>query len=245
MGSSRLPGKVLKKVCDKPLLQHQIERIQRSRLIDRVVIATTSLPADDAIAELGEELGVSVFRGSENDVLGRICRLIEAYKVDIHVELLGDSPLTDPQIVDEVIGFYLKHKNQYEYVSNGVELSYPSGMEVNVYSGKSLLDAESRVARDDILREHVDIHLSKSHMYSSYNLKAPAHFFRPDIFLEIDTLKDFEMVSSVIQHFNDKGIVQFSLSQILDFLGTRIDLIKLNQNEERRWWAFKELAKNV
>ena len=240
LGSTRLPGKVLKEIRGKPLLQYQIERVRRSRLADKIIIATTTSTQDDPIAELGEKLGVTVYRGPEHDVLKRISGLLEEHLVDIHVELIGDSSLTDPQIVDEIVGYYLKHRETYDYVSNGTEVTYPSGMEVNVYPARVLIEAESRVSTEDPLREHVDIHISKNPRYRCACLKAPPHFHRPDIFLEVDTARDFEMMSVVISHFIDAGKEHFSLAQILDFLQSRPDLVRMNQNEERRYWQFKD-----
>jgi spore coat polysaccharide biosynthesis protein SpsF len=240
MGSSRLPGKVLKPIAGKPMLERQLERIKRSRLIDEVVIATSTDHGDDALAALGKSIGVPVFRGSEDDVLGRITSLLKERKVELHVELIGDSPMTDPQLVDEIIGYYLKNADRYDYVSNGTEVTYPSGMEVNVYPASALIDAESRVMKDDPLREHVDIHLNKNDKYRRASLRAPAHFHRPDVFLEVDTAKDLQMVTAVFEHFLSRNQPHFGLGQILDFLKTRPDLVKLNQGEERRYWQFKE-----
>lgn len=240
MGSTRLPGKVLMSVCGKPLLQYQIERIQRSRLVDEVVIATTTNSRDEAIVELGQKLDVLVYRGPEDDVLKRISGLLQTHDVGVHVELIGDSPLIDPQIIDEVVGYYLKNQSKFDFVSNGTEVTYPAGMEVNVYPGRVLIEADSIVSVDDPSREHVDIHISKNPRFRCVCLRAPAHFHRPDIFLEVDTLRDFEMLSGLISHFVEMGKDYFSLSQIIDFLEQRPDLIKHNQNEERRYWQYKE-----
>ncbi len=240
MGSSRLPGKVLRSICDRPMLAHQIERISRARLVDEIIVATTTAPADTAIVDLAQQVGVGVFQGSEDDVLGRICRLIERHSVDVHVELIGDSPLSDPQIIDEIIGFFLKYRNDYDYVSNGMKVTYPSGIEVNVYLGETLLAVERSVAGDDPLREHVDIHLSRNVDYRRRNLPAPPWFYRPEIFLEVDTALDFQMISSIFGHFFERGVTHFGLGQILDFLDSRPDLIALNQQVERRWRQFKD-----
>lgn len=241
-GSTRLPGKVLKPILGKPMLQVQIERLLRSRLVDEVVVATSVDANDDPIADLATNLGVGCFRGSEDDVLGRIAGLIRAHDVDLHVELIGDSPLTDPQIVDEMIGVFLKAQGSLDYVSNGTALTYPSGMEVNVYPGSVLLDAESRVAADDPLREHVDIHISKNDRYRRLTVTAPPWFRRPDVFLEVDTPKDFEMMSALIGHFMERGLPHFGLAQILEYLDQRPDLAALNRDEPRRWWQFKDKA---
>ncbi|MBF0231428.1 MAG: glycosyltransferase family protein [Desulfamplus sp.] len=239
-GSSRLPGKVMKNIAGKPMLQHQLERVLRSRLIDEVVVATTTNPQDDVIVELAKKTGVKYFRGSENDVLGRIVSLLKEFEVELHVELIGDSPFTDPQIIDEIIGFYLKNRERYDYVSNGTKVTYPSGMEVNVYPAKVLIEAETKIDHDDPLREHVDIHLSKNDQYRRICLEAPSYFHFPDIYLEVDTPKDFEMVTAVFKHFFNQEKSHFSLSQILDFLAGRPDLVELNQSEERRWRVFKD-----
>ncbi len=240
MGSTRLPGKVLKEVCGKPLLQYQIERVRRSRLVDDVVVATTVGHQDDAIAELGEHLGVKVFRGPEEDVLKRIALLLREYQTDLHVELIGDSPLADPQIIDELVGYYLKNSASYDYISNGTEVTYPAGMEVNVYPASVLIEVDASVAADDPLREHVDIHISKNPQYRKCCVKAPPHFHRPDVFLEVDTARDFDMLSQLIAHFVTSGKEHFSLAQILDFLEVHPEVVKINQGEDRKYWQFKD-----
>jgi len=240
MGSSRFPGKVLKCVGGKPLLQIQLERIRRSRLVDEIIVATTMNPRDEPIVNLAAKAGVGCYRGSEDDVLGRIAGLIRAHAVELHVELIGDSPLTDPQIVDEIIGVFLKAEGAYDYVSNGTALTYPSGMEVNVYPGRVLLDADSRVAADDPMREHVDIHISKNPRFRRHVVAAPPWFQRPNVFLEVDTEQDFRMMSQLIGHFIEAGQDHFGLAQILDYLDRHPELAALNRDVPRRWLSLKQ-----
>ena len=109
MGSSRLPGKVLKDIHGKPMLLWHIERIKRSRLLDDLIIATTTNSLDDEIVNFCEQHKVSYYRGSEDNVLNRIASLIKQHNIGIHVEFCGDSPLTDPQLIDEFICYYLKN----------------------------------------------------------------------------------------------------------------------------------------
>lgn len=238
-GSSRLPGKVLKPIGGKPMLARQIERIHRSRLVDDIIVATTTAPGDDAIAELAANHGADVYRGSEDDVLGRIAGLLAERDVDVHVELIGDSPFTDPQIVDEVVGFYLKNRDNFDYVGNGMRVTYPSGMEVSVYAGKLLVDIEAGVAADDPMREHVEVHLTKNPKVRRCNLAAPAWFHHPDLFLEVDTPKDLEMVSRVFGHFDSTGQSHFGLAEILDYLDRNPEVGEINRRENRTWWAIK------
>ena len=116
-GSSRLPNKVLKQVLGKPLLQQQIERIQRAKTIDRVILATSDLPQDDPLAELANAMGIGCFRGSETDVISRVCGALEAFNIKVHAEFQGDNSIPDPAVIDSVINFYLEHSNEYDYVT--------------------------------------------------------------------------------------------------------------------------------
>src|SRR3989337_2516958 len=110
MSSTRLPGKVLKEICGKPMLLRQVDRIRKSYLLDDIIVATTTSSHDDEIVELCKRHNVTCFRGSEDDVLNRIACLVQEFRADVHVEFFGDSPLTDAHIVDGLIGYYLKYR---------------------------------------------------------------------------------------------------------------------------------------
>src|SRR4051812_29101977 len=100
MGSSRLPGKVLMKAVDRPLLSLMVERVRRARYLDEVVVATTSAERDSVIADLCQAEGIAVFRGSEDDVLGRVVAAGRAHGAEVSVLLTGDCPLHDPFVID-------------------------------------------------------------------------------------------------------------------------------------------------
>ena len=140
MGSTRLPGKVLKDICGKPMLLWQVERIKRSRLIDDVIIATTTSSIDDEIVQFCIENNIKYFRGSEDDVLNRVASLIQKFGIDLHAEFCGDSPLPDPQLIDEFIGYYLKNQDNFDYVSSSMETTYPPGQEITLYRGITLIE---------------------------------------------------------------------------------------------------------
>src|SRR5439155_17526415 len=133
MRSSRLPGKVLRPVVGKPLLELLIERLRRARRIDQVVVATTDNPADDAIAEVAGRSGAACFRGSEEDVLDRVLRAAQSVAADVIVEITADCPLADPHVVDRMVEVYLA--NKYDYVANVLRPTYPAGFEVQVFAG--------------------------------------------------------------------------------------------------------------
>ena len=239
MGSSRLPGKVLKPILGKPMLALQVERIKRSLLIDEVVIATSVESQDTAIEELAAELGVGCFRGSEDDVLSRVAEASREFDIDINVELMGDSPIPDPMLVDSMIGYFLKNADKLDYLTNALRTTYPPGTEVYVYPSAVLYDAEEK-ATDLELREHVgpNIYLHPDR-YRICNLEAPPWFHYPELYLEVDTNEDFEVISAIYQNLYESN-PGFGLAQVIDFMNAHPELANLNSRVERRWKAFRQ-----
>lgn len=238
MGSSRLPGKVLMPILGKPMLALQVERIQQSRLIDEVIVATSTERRDDPIERLAREMGIGCFRGSEEDILSRLSGAFRAFQVELHVEFMGDSPMPDPLLIDTVIGYYLKHAHRYDYVTNGLKTTYPPGAEVTVYPASVLLDVDSRV-KDPLLREVGTWNIPQHpEWYRLCNLEAPAWLRHPDLYLEVDTREDFEVISAVYEHFypHNPG---FGLGAMIDFLLSHPELAERNRHVHRRWKAYK------
>jgi spore coat polysaccharide biosynthesis protein SpsF len=155
MTSSRLPGKVLLPAGGRPLLEILVERLRRAPGLDGVVIATTVNASDDPISALGEKLGVGVFRGSENDVLGRVCGALLASHADVCVEITGDCPLIDPEIVGEALTEFLRTRADHPYVSNSdPHRAVPAGLDVQVFFASALFELDATTADPDD-REHV------------------------------------------------------------------------------------------
>lgn len=240
MGSSRLPGKVLKHIMGKPMLFYQIERIKQSMLIDDIVIATSTSPADDVLEVFAKENGISCYRGSENDVLRRIVDTLHHFKIELNVEFMGDNPIPDPNLVDAIIGFYLKNKDKYDYVSNSLKTTYPPGFEVYVYPSATLFAAEKE-AKIDKLREHVGIHIyNRPDRFRIFNIEAPEYFRRyVDFHFEVDTEEDFEVIKAIIGHFYPLNPC-FSVSQAIQYLEQHHDLVDKNTNIHRRWKVFRK-----
>ncbi len=150
--STRLPGKVLKPILGKPLLLLQIERIKRAERVDRIILATSTDPADDAIGSMCRENDIALFRGSLNDVLDRFYQAAKPLLPDHVVRLTGDCPLADPRLIDQVIAFHLQ--GGYDYTSNTIEPTYPDGLDIEVVRF-SCLEAAWREASLPSQREHV------------------------------------------------------------------------------------------
>lgn len=241
MGSSRLPGKVLANIQGEPMLLKQINRLRRSRLIDEIIVATSTNKKDDQIENFCVENNITFFRGDENDVLGRICEMLQKFQVDVHVELYGDSPLPDISIINEAIGIFLKYKDQSDYFSNAIETTYPPGCEVSIYFARTLLEVNKKINSDDSLREHVGYNITRfPEIFNLYSIKAPSSLNKPNIYLEVDTENDLKLIREIYKSFEKKGKKYFSIQEIIEFLEENPNLIDLNNNEIRRWKALRK-----
>ncbi len=242
MGSTRLPGKVIREFAGKPLIQHVLERISSSVLIDEVLVATSDSPSELPLVEICQSLGVNVYRGSEDDVLARLSGLMELVPEAIHVECFGDSPFIDPRIIDNALSQFLTLRHEIDFLSNTLTTTYPPGMEFMIYPSRRLIEVNKMVVAQDPLREHGGYNLSRfPDVFRSLSLKAPPHLHRPETYLELDTAEDLAIVSAIFDHFQaDRGSNLFSLEEILDFLDKSPGLIHQNQNVHRRWKALRD-----
>src|SRR3546814_6034329 len=154
MTSTRLPGKVLLPAAGREMLAHQIDRVRRARTVGTVCIATTGNAADDPVAALAEREGVPVFRGSEHDVLDRFLRGAELVGADVAVRLTGDCPLTDPELIDAVVGVFRDAEPAVDYATNSFPRTWPIGLDVEVAAMAALRQAAAE-ATDPYDREHV------------------------------------------------------------------------------------------
>ncbi|WP_313760973.1 glycosyltransferase family protein [Rhizobium sp.] len=153
VSSSRLPKKVLAPILGKPMLARQIERLKHSETIDRLVVATSNDPSDDALVGLCADIGISCHRGSLNDVLQRFAGAFEAFgPADTIVRLTGDCPLADPAVIDRVIREHLA--SGADYTTNAIECTWPDGLDAEVMRGAVLRSAASEAALPS-QREHV------------------------------------------------------------------------------------------
>jgi spore coat polysaccharide biosynthesis protein SpsF len=237
-GSSRLPGKVLLPVAGQPLLAWQIRRIQASRLIDRVIVATTGNPQDDPIEELARSLGALCFRGSEEDVLGRVVSALRRFDVDIHVEFCGDNAMSDPLLIDSVVGLFLKIRDTCDYLTTARKTTFPPGSNVTVYPASTLLEAEA--LWDGVrLREHVGTHIyQRPDRFRIVNLEAPPSLRHPEMYFEVDTWEDYEVICRVYDHFVPHDPL-FSLSQAVEY-AKESGICEANRNVPRRWRKYRE-----
>lgn len=214
MTSSRLPGKVLKKVLGKPILELMIERVKRSFYYDELIIATTTNKDDDPIIELCNNLNVKYYRGSEPDVLKRVYSAHKEFGSDIVVELTGDCPIIDPKLIDLSILNYLH--NDYDYVSTSQEKTYPVGQDIQVFSFE-LLEFLNNNALTQSDREHVTPHIyNNPDTFKIFNVPAKKSQFHPEVWVTLDTQEDFNLIKKIFEELYPKNNT-FDLDDILNF----------------------------
>ena len=217
MGSTRLPGKVLMEVNDRPLLAYQLDRISRSKKLDRVVVATSILEKDDAIEAFCKDYGIDCYRGSENDVMSRYYECCKQYNPDTVVRMTADCPLIDPEIIDAVVQKF--EDDNVDYCGNTVppkSSKFPDGADVEVFSMKALERAHTEI-QDQHRREHVTFQFWQDEKYvsSQYTQEKDWSEYR----ITVDYPEDFEVVQYVFNELKNKKIFG-NLDEIINIINS-------------------------
>mgnify|MGYP002134872085 CR=1 FL=1 len=197
MGSSRLPGKIMMEAVDGiSFLELIARRVSKCSLIDEIVLATTENTIDDAVEELSSKIGVKCFRGSEEDVLGRVLGAAKSVGADIIVELHGDCPFVDPDIISQVVTLYLN--NQCDYAKNFEPSSYPDGLDAQAFS-VDLLEEANRLGLTQEDREHVSWYFrTRPDVYKHLTIIAPESLRFPSVRLTLDTAEDLTFIKTIL-----------------------------------------------
>lgn len=230
VGSTRLPEKVLKIICGKTVLEHDIDRLRKIKNIDEIVIATTDKEEDAKIVDEALRLGVKYFRGSEEDVLSRYYYAAKEYNADVVVRITSDCPLIDSEVSENIIQYYLDNQDKYDYVSNTIDRTYPRGLDTEVFSFKTLEKAfkESKLKRD---REHVTPYIwDGSGFFNIFQYKNEKDYSR--LRWTLDTEEDYILISKIYKQFNCKEY--FSMNEIIEFLIENPELEKINKDIEQK-----------
>lgn len=225
MGSTRLPGKVLKVVAGKPLLWHLFNRLKYSKEVHDIVLATSESPQDDALQGFAEEFEFPYFRGSEKDVLDRYYQAATKFNAGTVVRITGDSPLIDPKIADRIIRKHLSSRT--DYTSNTVKKTYPIGLAVEVFRYEALERANKEAKRRHE-KEHVTpyfyLHPEK---FKIQSVEARGKLRRPDLRLTLDTLEDLTLIKEIFGELYQPGRM-FYTEDIIDLFGRKPKLAKIN-----------------
>ncbi len=238
-GSTRLPRKIFLDYCGKPNLLHVYNRVNKSGMIDCLVIATTTNEGDDAVFEFCEKENINCFRGSENDVLDRFYYCAKQYNLtddDMIVRVTADCPLIDPFLIDEVI-HYLQD-NGYDYVSNAIEPTYPDGLDVEVFLFSAL--KKSWEAAELISeREHVTPYIRNHKEFfkiGSYKNNIDLSYYR----WTLDEEEDYQLINEIYTNLYDSENM-FTTKELLAFLNENPELNEINNKYTRNEGYLKSL----
>ena len=229
MGSTRLPGKAMLNVeNDKTVLYFVIKQLQNCKLVDKIIVATTTLEDDKQIADFSKHLGVDSFRGSSDNVLDRYYQCAKEYSVSTIVRIPSDKPLIDPEIVDNVVSMFMN--SSYDYITNFLpNPTFPSGTEVEVFSINALKKAWEN-AKLPSEKEHVTPYFLNhqdefkiTHIKNSENLS--------HLRWAVDKMEDLKLVRKIVSKIKKRPIL---MKDIIELFAKEPELVEINKNVNRK-----------
>lgn len=239
IGSTRLPKKVLLDLEGKTALEHVARRAQASKYVDGVVIATTVNIQDLAIVLLSAKLNISVYCGSENDVLDRYYQSARLFKADHIVRITSDCPVIDPKIVDEVIKLHLKRKA--DLTANVLKETFPDGQDVEVFTFKALQKAWKN-AKLVSQREHVTPYIKNNRkIFKLENLECKQNLYHKR--WTLDNREDYLFLKQVYKNLYNKNSL-FGMNEILKFLKDHPEIERINSHIQRNEGYQKSLRED-
>jgi len=237
--STRLPGKVLKKVLEKPLLWYIIKRIEQVKTPNTLIIATGDVDANKPIINFAKKYNLNYSIGNEDDVLDRYYQTAKENNGDIIVRITADCPLTDPKLIDRGLDIILN--DNYDYVSNVRPATYPDGFDIEIFSFKALETAwkEAKLPSE---REHVTPYIWKNpdkFPAKNYEFKVDVHTIR----LTVDNPEDFILISKIIEEFQDSW-ENFQAEDVVNYLTQNPELLEINAQLVRNEGFLKSLEED-
>jgi spore coat polysaccharide biosynthesis protein SpsF len=241
MGSSRLPGKVLKNICGRPMLEWVVQRAKRSTLISELVVAITSDPLDDVLEGYCQDQSIPYFRGSSADVLDRYIQAARKFHADVIVRLTADCPFIDPDLIDQTLSAFFK--SGADFAANRLPPPYhrtfPIGLDVEVAS-MSALEKTWENASALFEREHVMPYIYQ-HL-DLFRIKIIDYFIDYGAYRwTVDTNKDLEFIQAVANAM-DCGL-DFSWLDVIELLKAHPDLMKINAQVKHK--SFTDVDERV
>tara|TARA_Y100000310_G_scaffold170135_1_gene170292 strand:+ start:78 stop:872 length:795 start_codon:yes stop_codon:yes gene_type:complete len=213
MGSTRLPGKVLMLLDKKhTTLDYVINQLKHSKLLGKIIIATTNLEEDDAIVQFAKKNKIEYFRGSSDDVLDRYYNCAKNFSLDIIVRITSDEPFIDPTIVDQIIIDF--QEIGCDYASNNLIRTFPAGFDVEVFSRQTL----ERTWRESMLpseREHVTPFMKKNkNIFKQFNLKSSQNI--PISRLTLDREEDLRILKTITSKIPGRPILLRNIFELFE-----------------------------
>jgi spore coat polysaccharide biosynthesis protein SpsF len=235
ISSSRLPGKVMLPILEKPLLLRMLERVRNSKLSGKIIIATSTNNDDDMIESLCRENEITCFRGNLTDLLDRHYQVGKFYNADAVVKIPSDCPLIDPHIIDRVIKYYIDHE-EYDYVSNLHPATYPDGNDVEIFSFQVLehawRDATKNFEREHttpFIWEHQDtFKVGNVEWETGLDMSSALRF-------TIDYEEDYRFIKKVYEELYEQN-PNFGLNDILNLIEQKPEIGEINHKFAGSYW---------
>lgn len=237
--STRLPGKVLLTIRNKPLLWYLLKRLELVKTPNQIIIATSTSDSNKPLLDYLREQKINYYAGDENDVLDRFYRTAKHYSGEIIVRITADCPLIDSTLIDRGLDIFLN--NNFDYLSNVHPPTFPDGYDIEIFTFKAL-ETSWKNAKLNSEREHVT-----PFIYNNPNIFRIENFQNDkdlsNIRLTVDTKKDFILISKIIENFHDRW-TKFDLKDVITFINQNPHLLKINAQYERNEGYFKSLKED-
>lgn len=225
VGSSRLRGKVLLDVLGKTMLEYLVDRVKNAKTIDKIVVATSTNEENIDIEKLMKKMGVSVYRGSEDDVLDRYYQTARLHNLQHIVRITADCPILDPVVIDYGVKQYFESKA--DFCSNSIVKTYPDGQDIEIFSFNTLENAWKN-AKLLSEREHVTPYMKKNpEKFKLYNFTYKEDYHEKR--WTLDRIEDFKLIKIIIEALYPKN-PDFSMEDVLDFLKLNPHLEDINRH---------------
>jgi|688.fasta_scaffold176836_1 spore coat polysaccharide biosynthesis protein SpsF len=226
MSSTRLPGKSMMLLADKPLVYRMVERLKKCKKIGEIVIATSNQPEDQSLVGLAKELKVSYFQGNLLDVRDRYLKAAEESGADFIIRIPADNPLPDWNEIDKLVDFHLENNSQ-GFSSNLAQVNnsgYLDGIGAEIFSTKLLQESVSRSSSDTV-KEHVHRNFFDYATQTPFDAtwcpvaspKAPEELRRPDIILDVNTMDDYIKIKRIYDHLYPQN-PNFTTVDVINFI---------------------------
>lgn len=224
-GSTRLPNKVLKDLCGKPALQRMIERVQKSKIVDEVMVVTSIELNNLPILKLCSELGVRVGIGSENDVLDRFYQTAKLLQPEYVIRLTADCPCFDAELLDMALS---EMDEDADYMGMLSE-TFADGLDLEIMKF-SALEKSWKEAGHSFEREHVTQYIVRHpELFKLQDFKSPIGDFGDNRWT-VDEAEDFKVAQCIYEHFINTDLADdFSYKDILAFLNDNPDIKEINK----------------
>lgn len=228
MGSERLPGKVMKELGGKPIIEHVLSRVAGSNTVDQVVLATSDKPSEQIMVEYLTKHGWPVFCGDENNVLKRYVDCESEYSGDIIIRVTGDCPFIDSDIIDHVVTYF--QINDFDYVRLDVPDTFIRGFDVEAFSREAMLrvyDIAKSIEGESPYKEHVTLYMYRHPEEFRIGYIYGSDFYRKKYRLCVDTEEDYELVKNIYEHFNNEWV---SAKEIVGYLDANPEIASINSD---------------